>query len=65
MLRALTRDVLDQGELDVAYAEVVDPVTLVPSSDDDAGTARVLVAAVVDGIRLIDNASVTLTKREN
>ena len=64
VLRALTRDVLDRGDLDVAYAEVVDPVTLVPSADDESGAARVLVAAVVDGVRLIDNASVTLTKGE-
>ena len=64
VLRALMVDVMTQVDLDVAYAEVVDPVTLVPSGDDESGTARAMVAAVVDGVRLIDNASVTLIEAE-
>jgi len=42
------------------YAEVVDPVTFAPSGDGDSGEARALVAAIVDGVRLIDNGPVLL-----
>ena len=48
-LRALR----DQG-LDPEYFAVVDPVTLAPTED---GNALVLAAAVVGGVRLIDNVS--------
>lgn len=47
-------------DVDVVYAEVVDPVTFAPSLDTDTGDARALVAAVVDGVRLIDNGPVIL-----
>jgi pantoate--beta-alanine ligase len=46
--------------VDVVYAEVVDPATFLPASDADTGEARALVAAVVDGVRLIDNGPVVL-----
>lgn len=61
-LRTLMLDVLGERDVEVVYAQVVDPVTLAPSGDDETGTARAMVAAVVDGVRLIDNASVTLTR---
>jgi pantoate--beta-alanine ligase len=54
------RTTLEGADLDVVYAEVVDPVTFAPSSDADSGDARALVAAVVDGVRLIDNGPVLL-----
>jgi pantoate--beta-alanine ligase len=54
------REVLADSDLDVVYAEVVDPVTLAPSRDDESGDARALVAANVDGVRLIDNGPVLL-----
>jgi len=44
----------------VVYAEVVNPSTFAPSSDADSGDARALVAAIVDGVRLIDNGPVLL-----
>jgi pantoate--beta-alanine ligase len=62
-LRRRMREVLDGAGVETAYAEVVDPATLVPSGDEDAGEARALIAAVVEGVRLIDNASVTLVAR--
>ena len=62
--RAFLRAVLEEVDIDVQYAEVVDPRTFAPSSDDDAGEARALVAAIVDGVRLIDNARVTLVAKE-
>jgi pantoate--beta-alanine ligase len=59
-LRRALRETLTEGDLDVVYAEVVDPVTFAASSDADSGEARALVAAVVDGVRLIDNGPVEL-----
>lgn len=61
-VRAALRRVLGEGGVDVAYAEVVDPATFVPCTEHDEGERRALVAAVVDGVRLIDNASVTLRR---
>ncbi len=54
------REVLASADVDVVYAEVVDPVTLTPSGDEVSGDARALVAASVDGVRLIDNGPVVL-----
>jgi pantoate--beta-alanine ligase len=54
------REVLTGADLDVVYAEVVDPATLAPSRDDESGDARALVAANVGGVRLIDNGPVLL-----
>jgi pantoate--beta-alanine ligase len=57
------REVLDVAGIVTSYAEIVDPVTFEVCSDDEAGVRRALVAAVVDGVRLIDNAAVTLLPR--
>jgi pantothenate synthetase len=51
---------LESADVDVVYAEVVNPSTFAPSSDADSGDARALVAAIVDGVRLIDNGPVLL-----
>jgi pantoate--beta-alanine ligase len=59
-LRCRMREVLDAAGVATAYAEVVDPVTFVSARDDDVGEARALIAGVVEGVRLIDNAAVTL-----
>ena len=58
-MNAFARDVgiLDR---DVAYADVVDPSTLLPSSDEETGERRALVAGVVEGVRLLDNAPVEI-----
>ena len=58
--RQRLREVLDAADLEVVYAEVVDPVTFAPSTDAESGDARALVAAFVDGVRLIDNGPVVL-----
>jgi pantoate--beta-alanine ligase len=63
--RRKLREVLDAARVETAYAEVVDPVTFVAASDGDVGVRRALVAALVDGVRLIDNGPVTLIKKES
>lgn len=64
-LRSVMREVLEGADIDVAYAEVVDPVTLVPTKDDEAGERRALLAGLVDGVRLIDNAPVVVQARRH
>jgi len=59
-LRQDLRATLEGADVDVVYTEVVDPSTFASSSDADSGDARALVAAIVDGIRLIDNGPVLL-----
>jgi len=59
-LRRVLRTTLASADVEVVYAEVVDPVTFAPSGDGDSGEARALVAAIVDGVRLIDNGPVLL-----
>jgi pantoate--beta-alanine ligase len=59
-LRAAMRSTLEEYDVEVAYAEVVDASTLAPSSDDESGEARALVAGFVEGVRLLDNAAVTI-----
>jgi pantoate--beta-alanine ligase len=59
-LRATMRTILDDAGVEVAYAEVVDPRTLRPTSDDESGLKRALVAGFVDGVRLIDNGPVSV-----
>ncbi len=61
-LRARMRAVLEESGVEVAYAEVVDPRTLRPSDDTESGLRRALVAARVDGVRLIDNGPVLITE---
>jgi pantoate--beta-alanine ligase len=58
--RAHLREVLDAAGVQVAYAEVVEPVTFVAARDGEVGERRALVAGIVEGVRLIDNAPVTL-----
>jgi pantoate--beta-alanine ligase len=58
--RAIMRAVMEEHGIDVAYAEVVDPVTLVPSSDEETGSRRALVAGFVEGVRLLDNAPIEI-----
>jgi pantoate--beta-alanine ligase len=58
--RAAMAEALQAAAVDVSYADIVDPATLLPVKDDFVGEARALVAGVVDGVRLIDNAPVAL-----
>ena len=58
--RALMRSIMESHGIDVAYAEVVDPITLAMTRDDEHGERRALVAGVIDGVRLIDNGPVTV-----
>jgi pantoate--beta-alanine ligase len=64
-LRRRMRDVLEAAGVDVAYAEVVDPVTFVTARDGELGERRALVAGIVEGVRLIDNAPVTLAAKDS
>ena len=61
--RATLSRVLGAADLKLDYAEVVDPVTFAPCTDGDAGVRRAMVAAWVDGTRLIDNGPVTVTRK--
>jgi pantothenate synthetase len=58
------REVLDAAGFRTAYAEIVHPTSFVASNDGDEGERRALVAGVVEGVRLIDNAPVTLVAKE-
>ena len=62
-LRAVMRETLESAGIEVAYAEVVDPVSLVATSDDEAGERRALLAGVLEVVRLIDNAPVMVQAR--
>lgn len=62
-MRSVMRDVLAAASVEVAYAEVVDPLTLERTGDDETGPRRALVAGVVDGVRLIDNREVYVRGR--
>jgi pantoate--beta-alanine ligase len=61
-MRRAMRDVLEDAGIDVAYADVVDPFTFQSSGDDEEGERRAMVAGVVSGVRLIDNASVVIER---
>lgn len=61
-LRAILRATLDEAALAVEYADVVDARRLLAMDDDASGPARAAVAAVVEGVRLIDNGPVELVK---
>ena len=63
--RALLARALGTADLEIDYAEVVDPVTFTACTDDDAGICRAMVAARVDGVRLIDNGPVTLLRKDH
>jgi pantoate--beta-alanine ligase len=58
--RRRLHETLDGATIDVVYAEIVDPVTLAVVGDDVSGEARAVVAASIDGVRLIDNGPVVL-----
>jgi len=62
--RSFARSLAD-GDVVVAYADVVDPMTLRPLGDDDEGVGRALLAVVVDGVRLIDNGDVDVKRGEH
>jgi pantoate--beta-alanine ligase len=57
-LRATMRTILDDAGVEIAYADVVSPRTLVPTGDDEVGERRALVAGYAEGVRLIDNGPV-------
>ncbi len=61
--RALLRETLEESDVEVGYVDVVDPVTLLPCDDGASGVARALVAGVVEGVRLLDNAPLTVGGR--
>jgi pantoate--beta-alanine ligase len=61
--RACLAATLRGAGVDVAYADVVDPTTLVPSRDDETGERRALVAGLVEGVRLLDNGPVKIVGR--
>ena len=58
--RELMHQVLEDEGVDVAYAQVVDLATLLPSHDDESGPRRALVAGFIDGVRLLDNGPVSI-----
>jgi pantoate--beta-alanine ligase len=58
--RRRLRDVLEAAGVEIAYAEIVEPTTFKACRDDESGPRRALVAGLVEGVRLIDNAPVTL-----
>jgi pantoate--beta-alanine ligase len=60
-LRRRMREVLDDAHVATAYAEVVHPATFVAARDGDEGEFRALIAGIVEGVRLIDNAPVILS----
>ena len=58
--RVLMAGVMGAAGVEVDYAEIVESSTLRPLHDEECGRARALVAGVVEGVRLIDNAEVEL-----
>ena len=60
--RALMHEALESDGVEVAYAEVVDPATLLPSNDFETGPRRALVAGYIDGVRLLDNGPVSIVE---
>ena len=60
-LRERMRAVMLGAGVEVAYAEVVDPVSLEPL-DDYEGEGRALLAGLVEGVRLLDNGPVRVIK---
>jgi pantoate--beta-alanine ligase len=57
------REVLDAAGVDTAYVEIVHPTSFVAANDADEGARRALIAGFVEGVRLIDNAPVTLVAK--
>ena len=56
------RHTLSEAGCDIAYVAIVDPLTFEPTVQ--SGPARLLIAALVEGVRLIDNASVELVEEK-
>jgi pantoate--beta-alanine ligase len=52
------RQLIEAAGLTLHYAAVVNAATLAPWAEGDAGVARFIIAASVDGVRLIDNGPV-------
>ena len=65
VLRTRLRAHLADAQIDVVYADVVNTDTFEPSRNDEQGEARALIAANVDGVRLIDNGPVNLKPEEH
>ncbi|HLT61479.1 MAG TPA: pantoate--beta-alanine ligase [Microlunatus sp.] len=59
-LEVLDRAAAANANFELDYAEVVDPDTFAVLDDEDSGSALLVVAASVNGTRLIDNAELTL-----
>ena len=55
---------LRNANIDLSYADVVNPLTLLPLSDYDQGVGRLLLAATFSGVRLLDNAEVRVVAKE-
>jgi pantoate--beta-alanine ligase len=62
--RSLMQQLLKEHDVQIGYAEVVDPLTLRAWSDEDHGDARAIIAGIVDGVRLLDNGPVTIMRAE-
>ena len=58
--RALMNNTLLEDGVEVAYAEVVNELTLEPFRRNEQGQARAIIAGIVDGVRLLDNGPVTI-----
>ena len=63
--RRVMRERMQDAGVQVAYADVVDPITFLPTRDDEQGERRALVAGVVEGVRLIDNARIVVAARRD
>ncbi len=63
--RRVMREQMQDAGVQVAYADVVDPFTFLPTRDDEQGERRALVAGVVEGVRLIDNAALVVAARRD
>lgn len=61
-IEARVRSMIEEAGGDVAYASVVDADTISPFVG--SGAARLLVAAVFDGVRLLDNGPVVVCEKE-
>ena len=56
VLRAARAELLDAPGVELDYADLVLPATFAPAEDTATGEVWFIVAAVVEGTRLIDNA---------
>jgi pantoate--beta-alanine ligase len=54
------RAIATNAGVSVSYVAIVDNQTLEPVGDDARGSVRALIAGVVDGVRLLDNAPLEL-----